>query len=305
MGTLDIVLIIGSLVAVTLIVLWRRADRTPTATPPADAPAGLLVWAIGLLPADRAAWGQAMVGELGQLQHRSKRWRFVLGCLVATVLLPARRSAGRFVAALASGSALACAALVAYSMLRFPAILTNRGTWPALATFSAVLVGFALLARVLVRRRAPARLALIGGLGTAAVWLIFGYAAVTYAPARPALSLLLVALPIAPLIVGAATRGGRTATAARQAALLCAIVTGLVLFLTLASVALLRAGGPYDPGQVRDFPSSSFPDIATYAVSDNLGTAMSLLLLASTLTATLGCAAATIAGRFHRTATTL
>ncbi len=165
MGTLDIVLIIGLLVAVTLIVLWRRADRTPTATPPADAPAGLLVWAVGLLPADRAPWGQAMVGELGQLQHRSKRWRFVLGCLVATVLLPARASAGRFVTAPVSGSALACAALVAYSMLRFPAILTSRGTWPALATFSAVLFGFALLARVLVRRGAPARLALIGGLG--------------------------------------------------------------------------------------------------------------------------------------------
>jgi hypothetical protein len=33
------------------------------------------------------------------------------------------------------------------------------------------------------------------------------------------------------------------------------------------------------------------PDIAIYAVGDNLGTAMSLLLLATTLTATLGCAA--------------
>ena len=75
----------------------------------------------------------------------------------------------------------------------------------------------------------------------------------------------------------------------------------LTLFLTLASVALLTAGGPYDPGQIRDFPGSRFPDIATYALNDDLGTAMSLLLLASITTAALGCASATITARLRRT----
>lgn len=306
MGALDVVLIIGSLAVVPLALLRRRAARTLTATPPADAPDRLLAWAIGFLPADRADWGQAMVGELGELQQRSKRWRFALGCLAATVLLPARRSsAGRLVIALVVASAAGCAALVAYGMLRYPAILTGRGTWPALATFSAVLIGFTLLARVLVHQGAPAGRALLGGLGTAAVWIVFGYTAVTYAQARPVLSWLLLALPLAPLAVGAAaTRPGRTGAAGRQAALLSAIVTGLTLFLTLASVALLTAGGPYDPGQIRDFPGSRFPDIATYAVSDNLGTAMSLLLLASTVTAALGCAGATIAARLRRATAT-
>jgi xanthine/uracil/vitamin C permease (AzgA family) len=112
---------------------------------------------------------------------------------------------------------------------------------------------------------------------------------------------LLLALPLAPLAAGTvATRRGRTGSAGRRTALLSAIVTGLVLFLTLAGDTLATAGGPYDPGQIRDFPGSRFPDIATYAVSDNLGTAMSLLLLASTVTAVLGCAAATIAARFRR-----
>jgi hypothetical protein len=303
MSALDVVLIIGSLALVTLARLRRNAARTPIATPPVDAPAGLLAWSIGFLPAERADWGQAMVGELGQLQHRSKRWRFALSCLAATLLFPARQSgAGRLVIALVAASAAGCAALVTYGMLRYPAILTSRGTWPALATFAVVLIGFTLLAGVLVRRGAPAGLALLGGLGTAVVWIVFGYTAVTYAQARPVLSWLLLALPLAPLAVGAAsTRHGRTGAASRQAALLSAIVTGLTLFLTLASVALLTAGGPYDPGQIRDFPGSRFPDIATYALNDNLGTAMSLLLLASITTAALGCASATITARLRRT----
>jgi hypothetical protein len=302
MSTLDSVLIIGSFALITLTLLRRHAARTLTVTPPADAPAGLLAWAAGLLPADRADWGQAMVGELGQIQHWSTRWRFALSCLAATLLLPARRSgAGRFVIALVAASAAGCAALVTYAMLRYPAILTSRGTWPALATFAAVLIGFTLLARVLVRRGTPAGPSLLGGLGTAAVWIVFGYTAVTYAQARPVLSWLLLALPLAPLAVGAAsTRHGRTGAAGRQAALLSAVVTGLTLFLTLASVALLTAGGPYDSGQIRDFPGSRFPDIATYALNDNLGTAMSLLLLASITTAALGCASATITARLRR-----
>src|SRR4051794_21738025 len=101
MNALDVVLIIGSLVLATLALLRRNATRTPIATPPLDAPARLLAWAIGFLPADRADWGQAMVGELGQLQYQSKRWRFALSCLAATLLLPARQAdAGRFVIAL-------------------------------------------------------------------------------------------------------------------------------------------------------------------------------------------------------------
>lgn len=301
MDGLEVVLIVGSLVAVTLVLLRRRSPHRRSAPPTMDPPATLLAWAIGLLPADRADWGQAMVGELAQLHQQSKRWRFALGCLTATLLLPVRRTgAGRLVVALVFAATAGCVGLVSYGLLRYPAIRTDRGTWPALAIFAAVLAGFSLVTSALVRRGAAAGLALVGGLGTAAVWIVFGYTAVTYAPARPVLSLALLALPLAPLVVGAAaTRRGRTGAAGRQAALLSAVVTGLALFLVLAGDALLTAGGPYDPGQLRDFPGSRFPDIATYAVSDNLGTAMSLLLLASTLTAVLGSTSATITARIH------
>jgi hypothetical protein len=292
----DVVLILGSL-AVVMLVLQRRP------MPPMDAPARLLARATAFLAADRADWGRAMIGELEHLHERPKRWRFAVGCLAATLLLfPARRAgAARLMIALVLAAVAGCAGLVGYSLLRYPAILTGGRTWPALIVFGAVLAGLSLLTVVLMRGGAPAGLALAGGLGTATVWILFGYTAVTYAPARPTVSWLLLALPLAPLVVGAAaTRHGGTGAAGRRAALLSAVVTGLALFLTLAGIALATAGGPYDPGQLRDFPGSRFPDIATYAVSDNLGTAMSLLLLATTLTATLGCAAATATAWIRR-----
>jgi hypothetical protein len=288
MVTLDVVLLLAALAGVTLAFLRRRGADGPAT----DFPARLLAWAIGFLAADRADWGQAMVGELEQLHHRGSRWRFALGCLIATLLFPARRArTGRLAVVLVIAAVVGSAGLVGYGLVRYPAILSGRNTWPVLVTFAVLLAGFSLVTLVLVRRDAAAGLALVGGLGTAAVWIGFGYPGVTSALARPAL----LALPLAPLVVGiAAARRGRSGAAGRQAALLSAIVAGLFLFLALAGDTLLTAGGPYDSGQLRDFPGSRFPDIASYAVNDNLGTAMSLLLLASMVTAVLGCAAATV-----------
>jgi hypothetical protein len=74
----------------------------------------------------------------------------------------------------------------------------------------------------------------------------------------------------------------------------------MVLFLTLAGDALVTGGRPYDAGQIRDFAGSGLPDMATYAANDNLGTAMALLLLASTVTAAIGSIGATITARLRR-----
>ena len=91
-----VVLLLGG-VGVALIL--RRLRTTPAAQPggsygpadPADAddaPARLLGWAIGLLAADRAEWGQAMLGELDRLDGRAPRWRFAAGCSSAAMVLP-------------------------------------------------------------------------------------------------------------------------------------------------------------------------------------------------------------------------
>ena len=71
----------------------------------------------------------------------------------------------------------------------------------------------------------------------------------------------------------------------------------LTVFLVLATDTLVTGGRPYDAGQLQDFATSGYPDMATYAVSDNLGTSMVLLLLMSAMTALLGSAGATLATR--------
>jgi len=60
---------------------------------------------------------------------------------------------------------------------------------------------------------------------------------------------------------------------------------------------LLTAGRPYDPGMVRDFAASGSHDLATYAVNDNLGSAMMLLLVVPLFASLIGYAGATVAAR--------
>jgi hypothetical protein len=289
----------GVVLAVVLVLLFARRP----ATTPADLPARLLGAIAGRLPADRAEWGQAMLGDLEHLTSRGERWRFALGCAVATLLFPAPRtgSAGWLLVIVASAAA-GCAGLVSAGLGRYPAILTARGTWPVLAFFSAVLLAYIAGTAIALRRGAPAAASLACGVGLAIVWIGAGVAAVSH-ESQPAFSLLLLAIPIASAGVGGAAGWRRRSGAAgRQVALLASVVGGLGLFLVIAAATLLTAGGPYDAGQLRDFPGSGLPDMATYAVSDSLGTAMMLLVMAPALTAAVGTAAATITGRIRRAA---
>ena len=298
--------IVGITIAALLVWVARPSRRrnTPrtTAAGNADAPSRLLNWAVGALPADRASWGEAMVGELNQIDNRRQRWRFAAGCASAAVFLPSRRAdSARLAARLVAATALACAGLVAYGLGQYPAIATNARTWPVLAVFLSVLVGYSVVSTVLVRRGPVTGSGLAGGLGLAAVWIIAGIPVVTQAH-QPAYSLLLLAIPVTSLAVGAAAaRRSRTAAVRQQVVLFSALVAGFVLFLVYASDVLLTAGGPYDSGQIRDFPGSGLPDLATYAVSDNLGSAMMLLLLVPIVTAAIGSTGAAIAARLpHR-----
>lgn len=299
-------LVVGLTVAALLV--WvarpsrRRDARRKAVTATSDAPSRLLSWAVGALPADRALWGTAMVGELDQMDTRRQRWRFAVGCASAAVFLPSRRADSAGVAArLVAATALACAGLVAYGLGQYPKIITQAGTRPALAVFLCVLVGYTVISAILVRRGPVTRSGLVCGLGLAAVWVIAGAPVVTQAP-QPAYALLLLAIPIASLAVGAAAaRRRRTSAVRQQVVVFSALVAGLVLFIVYAGDILLTAGGPYDAGQIRDFPGSGLPDLATYAVSDNLGGAMMLLLLVPVVTAAIGCTGAGIAARLpHR-----
>ena len=96
------------------VALLRRYARAVPAGPAArgDVPERLLQWAAGLLSAQRAEWGQAMLGELDHIDGRGRRWRFAVGCAGAVLLLPPW---GRAAAAVWAMAALAAGATGLYA----------------------------------------------------------------------------------------------------------------------------------------------------------------------------------------------
>jgi hypothetical protein len=261
----------------------------------------VLAAAVRLLPADRAQWGTAMVAELSHLQGRSNRRRFVAGCLRAVLLAPRGQDApSRALVGVVVSAAIGCVGLVAYGLVHYPGLRTGPGVWVATAAFLAAIVAYLLTAVVVVGRLTePCRrvlpLALIGGPAVAVLWWLVGVAA-TSSWVSGVLPVVLI--PLASLVLGgAAAWRGRSAAAGRQVALLAALLAGLLLFLGWVGAAVLTGGQPYDPGLVRDFHASGAPDLATYAVDDDLGAGMMLMLLVPLLTWTLGSAGASLARR--------
>jgi hypothetical protein len=308
MGALVVPLAVG-LLGVAVIVLRRRHCGASPAAEVIDLPQRLLAASVALLAADRAEWGQAMVGELDRLTAPGERWGFALGCARTTLLLPPRRGApGRLIVTVLASAAVACVGLVGYGLFRYPGVLTGARSWVAVAAFLAVLVGYTGAANILVRRMdQPAldavRTALMGAAVIAALWIVVGV--IASFGGSDYVATLLLALPLASLSVGAlGTWRGRTASTGRQAAVLSALGAGMLVFLVWVGDTLLTGGRPYDAGMVRDFHSSGAHDLATYAVNDNLGSAMMLLLLVPVLTVSFGLTGAAITARLLRRAPT-
>ena len=256
-----------------------------------DAPARLLGWATGLLAADRAEWGQAMLGELDRLEGRAPRWRFAAGCSAAAMILPpwgrAAAAAGSLAAVAAGGLAVFAFASIHYGLGR------STGTWVGAAVLFAILAGYLLAGGSLLRRPGVAGPGLAGGLFVAAAWLAvsgWGFNRFLGPITMPgALPLLVIVVPAA---VGAGgTLWAGSAVAGRRVARLAAVSAGLGLYLYgVLAVTAVGAGGP--PG----LPG------ATVAgnVADRLGNQVILALLVLPLaTATVGWAAAAATGRLR------
>jgi hypothetical protein len=75
----------------------------------------------------------------------------------------------------------------------------------------------------------------------------------------------------------------------------------LTVFVVWVTATYMNAGGPYDSGLVSDFHRSSAPDLATYAVSDNLGSGLVLLLMIPTVAFALGSLSARLPTATRRT----
>ena len=211
------------------VALARRCGRAVPAGPAVrdDVPVRLLRWAAGLLSAQRAEWGQAMLGELDHIDGRGRRWRFAAGCAGAALLLPPWGPAAAAVWAMV---ALAAGAAGLYGSLAVRDGL-GAGAWVFAVIMLVFLVGFTIAASVLLRRPGVAIPGLLGGLFAALVWLAMrgftfaGVIAPMTAPWAP-----LVPVVGVPLLVGVAgTLWGGSAVAGRRIARLAAISAGLGL----------------------------------------------------------------------------
>jgi hypothetical protein len=152
-------------------VLWSR-EHTPQDTRGlrGDVPVRLLQWAVTLLHGDRVEWGQAMLGELDQVEGRSNRWRFAFGCGAGVVLVPPWGPFGPVVAlaALALGSSV----VFGLGFVHF-GLATNPWNWVMLVILVALVMGSVVAVSVLLRRPGVAGLGLVGGLFVTATWLAF------------------------------------------------------------------------------------------------------------------------------------
>src|SRR6185437_12298056 len=285
-----VALLIGG-IGVALIMRYRQTAAMAAPAGGSDAPARLLGWATGLLAADRAEWGQAMLGELDRLEGRAPRWRFAAGCSAAAMILPPWGRAGAAAAGLAAFAA-AGFGLYAFASIHY-GLGRSIGTWIFAAILFGVLAGYLLAGGSLLRRPGVAGPGLAGGLFVAAAWLAvsgWGFGRFLGPITMPgALPLLVI---VVPAVVGAGgTLWAGSAVAGRRVARLAAVSAGLGLYLYGAlTVAAIGAGGP--PGLPHTTVAGN--------VSDRLGNQVMLALFVLPLaTATVGWGAAAATARLR------
>jgi hypothetical protein len=295
------------LVAVLALVATRvapAAARTLRATRVGecrDRPARLLSLAVTGLPADRANWGQAMLGELDEAQGSGARWLFSLGCVNAVVTLRVRASLGGshrdgvLVRAVVLGAVAAALALGGYGLVRYPFLRADEGARTAVLTLLFVLAGYVVCALGLSRGMTPRavlarRYGLCGGVAVGAGWLAVIFPS---APLKEWVLVPLAGVMLGPACVAAlarrATSDAKTATAA---SMWCGLVGGLVVFVIWVTATYLHDGRPFDPQLIRDFHASGAPDLTAYAISDNLGGALGMLVMIPTVALAAGSLAA-------------
>jgi hypothetical protein len=297
------------LIAVLALVYARAAPaalRTLRATRVGehrDRAALMLALAVGGLPPGRADWGQAMLGELDEAHGSWARWRFSLGCTNAVLKMRVRESAGgshrdgALVRATVLGAVAAALALGGYGLVRYPLLADGDGARAALLTLLATLAAYAACALCLSRGMTPRavvarRYGLRGGVALGAAWLVVIF------PTAPLKEWVFVPLAMAMLgpacVAVLAGRATRDAKAATGASMWCGLVGGLVVFVIWVTATYLHDGRPFDPQLIRDFHASGAPDLTAYAVSDNLGGALGMLLMIPVIALAAGSLAARI-----------
>lgn len=207
---------------------------------------------------------------------------------------------------------LLCLAVVAYAMLRYPAILTPPG--PAIAyllVFALTAAGYGAMALRGTRPATPASAAALRygvrvGLLSGCAWLLEVAAGNLFGSAEAQRSWVLTLYHGAtvtafglPVLAGAlAARHSGEVVSGTVAGLWTGMVSGLITFLGLMAVTyLFLAVLRRDPDSLLEFQRSHAADLSTFLVGDSLAGAINHLWLVGPL---LGTAAGTLGGAIGR-----
>ena len=272
-----------------LIAWYRRDPRRFLDGPAEDAPLRLMRWAIGLLAPQRAEWGQAMLGELGHIEGGTRRMRFALGCIGATLVLPPW---GRAAAGVWAMIVLAAGAVGLYAGMAVHYGLGGDWIWVSILTV--FVLGALLGASVLLSRPGVALPGLLGGLFIGVIFLaVSGFTFLDQVLPNTVGWHRLVQLIVVPFLVGAAgTLWSRDPIVGKRIARLAAITSSLGLFVyTTIAVAVIGGGGPPDA-------DGGFTLQGT--ISDRIGNNLVLLGFTTLVFATIGWGGAAAAGRLLR-----
>jgi hypothetical protein len=265
----------------------------------------LLVFAVRGLPADRVDWARAMLVELDHVEGRRERWQFSAGCTwaAARMRITSREPGGILLRVVVLGCAALAFVLVGYGLLRYPGLRSEPNLWGAMTVFLATLGIYVALTLALSRGLTPRssearRYGLTGGLAVGVGWLV-GITPPSDLRGWVFIPLLIALLGPA-LVATVASRRTRDTRVGTLAALWSGLVGGLFVFIVWVAMTYANAGGPYDAGLVRDFHTSGAHDLATYAVSDDLGSGLVLLLMIPTVALAVGTLSARLGGATRR-----
>jgi hypothetical protein len=171
--------------------------------------------------------------------------------------------------------------LAGYGLVHYPSLRSGFSAWASVSVFLALLFVYAVSTLALSRgRTVEARVARRYGMAGGAVVGVSWFIIISPGAPRGLVIFPLAVAMLGPACIGArAARAARDARTGRRAALWSGIIGGLIVFIVWVTATYARDGRPYDPGLLRDFHRSGAHDLATYAVSDNLGGGLVLLLI--------------------------
>jgi hypothetical protein len=183
-------------------------------------------------------------------------------------------------------------ASVAFGLARYPGLRDSADTWPVVAVYLALLAAYTGLAVLLSRQSgtnatASRRVGLVTGLATGTSWFAV-WQSISFLPIFAAL--------LAPVVAATWLAWTRRSTAAGAwAGLWGGLFSGLVFFIGVSVASYMSDGRPYDRYVIAEYHQSAAPNLATYAVGDNLSSAIVMLLALPVLAVAFGALGAWIA----------